>query len=154
MSYNQPINIVILEDDDLNEQWIRSEIEDELSPKYQFTIETLRTECDFWKKFNNREFDSNRLTIFLLDVRVRWTKSGSNDPDPPIDWDYTDAGIRCYDAVKERYEGATAILFTVLRRPDLEHKLGSRAKDYQHVPKVEGTSALISKVMSYMDSIN
>ncbi len=113
------MNILLLEDDHLQADWIRSEFERE----FRAAVRVVRTELEFRDLVP--ELAESPPDVAVLDVIVRWT-----DPAPDMRKRSEDtnagpsrAGVRCARLLSQRCPKVPIILYTVLERSDLEDDL-------------------------------
>ncbi|MEE9294802.1 MAG: hypothetical protein V3W34_07565 [Phycisphaerae bacterium] len=113
------MNIVLLEDDHLQADWIRSELVSELGA----SVRVVRTEMEFREILS--EWQEHPPDIVVLDVIVRWTDPRADIPRPPEDVRNgpARAGIRCGRRFAEYCPNVPIILYTVLDAVDLEADL-------------------------------
>jgi CheY-like chemotaxis protein len=110
-----PLNILLVEDDHIQRDDIRSAIEQEM----QGTVTMLSCEWDFLRKFE--EIAANPPDLAVLDVMLRW-QTPSRNPDPePAGNPRESAGLRCATRLRsdERTQGVKVILYSVFPRESL-----------------------------------
>ena len=102
------VRIVLLEDDSLISQWISEKL-----PEDDVIVTQLGTEADFQEWVKNA--NASVPYIFILDLRVRWTRPAPAMTMPPATCtDPTLAGVRCLEQIMEKqFSRQEIIIFSI-----------------------------------------
>ena len=136
-------NIVVVEDDYLQRDWISSLLQKEL-PRAR--IEQIRSESEFRGRL--ADWRTDPPAAFIVDVMLCWAQPSRNIPDPPEevaqDGFYT-AGIRCRALLGAdgRLQHVPVLLYTVLDKGDLEKSLDPWPQGVAHMKKGDSESRLL-----------
>ncbi|MBI4257158.1 hypothetical protein HY626_03845 [Candidatus Uhrbacteria bacterium] len=128
------MKILVVEDDHLQRDWIRQQLQQELNAQ----IDVIKTELDFRSRLE--EITKNPPDVIIMDIMLRWT-----DPNPAMEPQPEDvkmegffrAGLRCEKllASDERTKNIPVILYTVLANSDLGDKIKKLGQNIFYVPK-------------------
>jgi CheY-like chemotaxis protein len=114
--------VVLIEDDHLQAEDLEERLLDENLP--ELDIERIPTESSFL--IRQRTLGENPPDLFIVDVMLRWTDPGPDEPEEPPDYletgGYARAGIRLARALRadSKLASVPVILYTVLGSGDLE----------------------------------
>ena len=145
-----PMKILIVEDDPLQLDMIREELNDHFE---NVLLEDIQTEHEFYEKLSDIIRDPPDL--ILMDVMLRWT-----DPAPPEEMPsqpaeveeegYFRAGIRCVRRLRKQEQtdpGIPILLFTILSDQDLSQDLLELKQDsYLHVAYLQKTAPVVDLI--------
>jgi DNA-binding NarL/FixJ family response regulator len=142
------MKILIVEDDHLQADWIRTTLESGLEGA---NVEHIRTEHDFQQHFD--EIASDPPNVVVMDVMLRWSDPAPEIPAPPDNVrteGFYRAGLRCSRllARNERTTRIPVILFTVLEHSDLEDELQKLGRNIIYLRKEADADQLVAAVRS------
>ena len=140
------MDIVLLEDDPLQEDFIKSKLE-EAGAFPQAKVIVIRTESEFRNRLE--EIVQLQPSVVVLDVMVRWA-----DPAPDMELPtedvrrekYYTAGIRCAGLLANACSETPIILYTILEESDLRERLDRLPKSVVHLGKGLEITPLIEKI--------
>jgi CheY-like chemotaxis protein len=133
------IEILSVEDDPLQAEWIRQTIEDRVAGT---RVQQISTESEFVAKLS--EIIANPPALILMDVMLRWADPSPNIPERPADvknGGMQRAGLRCQVrlAADPATYGIPVILYTVLQNGEL-NQLKASALMPAHVVHIQKDS--------------
>jgi hypothetical protein len=136
-------NIVVVEDDYLQRDWISSLLKTEL-PRAK--PELVRSEFEFRERLAHWRADPP--TAFIIDVMLCWAQPSRSIPEPPEDVaqdGFYTAGLRCQALLgaDEHLRQVPVLLYTVLDRADLEKILDPWPQGVAHIKKGDSESRLL-----------
>ena len=117
------MNIVAVEDDYLQAEWLKETLELVLQG---CAVEIVPTESRFRDRFG--QWETNPPDLFIIDVMLAWDHPRKNSPEPPPEVDeggFQRAGLRCQAllADNEVLRRVPVVFYTVLDRDVLEREL-------------------------------
>jgi hypothetical protein len=143
MRWHEVKNIVVVEDDYLQRDWISGLLARDL-PRVK--PELVRSEFEFRERLARWRKDPP--AAFIIDVMLCWAQPSRSIPDAPEevarDGFYT-AGIRCQAllGVDEILRRIPVLLYTILDRGDLEKSLERWPQGVAHIKKGDSEGALL-----------
>lgn len=141
------MKIIIVEDDYLQSQLLKSELSFKL--KNVSTV-LLETESDFRNGILG--FESNLPDLFIIDIMLRWTDSSKeiteDAPEDVLDEGFYTAGFRCQKIISEnkKLQNIPIILYSVLDKVDLRDRLKNIGKTVYYLPKDKEFEPLIDLI--------
>jgi len=141
--------VLLVEDDHLQAEGIRSKLREEF-PDLQ--INTISTEAAFRAALD--EIAAAGYSVAIVDVMLRWADAAPNMPDPPEDvraGGFFHGGIRFKDILRSRRETEKLpiIFYSVLDSGKLAPE---ETGDAEFVPKASGFTGLIEAVKRHLES--
>jgi CheY-like chemotaxis protein len=144
-----PIEILSVEDDPLQAEWIRQTIESGVSGS---KVIHMSTESEFIARFPG--IVSTPPKLILMDVMLRWADPSPNIPGRPADvkeGGMRRAGLRCCTrlAAEPKTRGIPVILYTVLQNSELkelEKELDMVPPNLLYVQKDSNPGELLKKI--------
>ncbi|MBK6795261.1 MAG: hypothetical protein IPG76_00250 [Acidobacteria bacterium] len=139
------MRILLIEDDDMQEDWINSELE----PCFRTKVEKIYTEFDFRKKID--QLVSVPPDVFVIDIMLPWTEVGESDEERPHDVKEGGkflAGFRCVKLLAEHEEtrNIPVILYSAMAKGDLEDELRDLPPHVKFIPKDSIIEPLIDAI--------
>jgi CheY-like chemotaxis protein len=140
------MNILVVEDDHLQANWIRSSLEEGFPGA---TIQQISTEHEFHSRFNEIVVDPPDVVV--MDVMLRWADPIPHLEPPPKevqDEGFYRAGLRCKKmlAQDDRTANVPVILYTVLEYVDLEIDLRDSPSNVTHLRKEANSEELFDRI--------
>ena len=136
--------IVVVEDDELQSEWIVDQLRLELP---NFRVEPICTESEFVRKFAT-EFIRTPPDCFIVDVMLPWAYPEDTAP-VPEDYensgDFYRAGFRCVARIRrnQKTKDKPIIFHTVLEREEVEQEFPG----IPYVPKDEDPKVLANSIV-------
>lgn len=139
------MKVLLVEDDYVQEDTITEALERAFTG---IKVDKIRTEAEFHEGIDR--IARKPPDVVIMDVMLRWTDPAPDMPIPPavVQKDgYHRAGLRCADMLSERdaTKNVPVILFTVLRREDLELP---KTHNILYVSKESDLDELVSRIRS------
>lgn len=140
------MNIVAVEDDYLQADWLKETLEQEFSG---CRVEVVPTESEFRKRIGG--WEANPPDLFIIDILLAWALPSREIPEPPADvaeGGFQRAGLRCQVllAASEELKTVPVLFYTVLDRADVERELVRWPGDVGFVKKGDSKEKLIELV--------
>jgi CheY-like chemotaxis protein len=140
------MNILVVEDDHLQAEWITSNLEKAFPGA---TINRIDTESEFHRQLNY--IARNPPDIIIIDVMLRWANPGPDIPPAPEEvrtHGFYRAGFRCKSllAQNDLTKGIPLILYTVLEYLDLQSDLQDLPARVVYLAKDSDPTHLVQKI--------
>jgi CheY-like chemotaxis protein len=145
--------IVILEDDHLQEDLLKGQLERAFPAA---RIDALVTEQEFRERLD--DYRRDRPDIFVMDVMLRWAFPSPRSSPPPPDVEtggYQRAGFRCAELVFQdpALQHIPVIYYTILEDGDLKPDADGLSRTPAYVRKGKGDEYLARRIRQLVEPV-
>lgn len=142
------MNIIIVEDDHLQAEWLESNLRSAFRGS---DVLRISTEAEFYDWFDSLREESIAPDVFVIDVMLRWTDPSPEmrkAPEEVVKNGFYRAGLRCQRRILSdpRTLSTPIILYTVLEELDLANELIGQPSNVTYLRKDSAPEPLIKLI--------